>query len=264
MFAAVMPHGGALIPGVEETDENASAELTEAMDRIASNAAEARLDVVFIATPHGVRIEDAHSIAMATTTEGSLGPFDLSAPIDHTTSVEILAEAQERKLPCVGILFGGQSVPLPMDWGVFVPLWFLSQTGPLPPVVVICPSRSFGLDTLADLGRVIAEHAEKSTLRIGIIASADQAHAHQAEGPYGFDPTARVFDELIVDITRRGAYQEYLRLSSDLIETALPDSPWQLAILKGAFDVVDFAVKSVDYDCPSYFGMMCAEFARGQ
>lgn len=261
-FAAVMPHGGALIPGVEETDENASAALTQAMESIAAAGAAQNLDAIVIATPHGVRVDDAHSVAMSQTIAGELGPFSLEAPIDEKLSIEILSAAQEEKLPCLGILYGGQTIPMPMDWGAFVPLWFFSQNGPLPPVAVICPTRNFGFDSLVRLGSIIASQAERSSRNIGLIASADQAHAHTDTGPYGYHPSAKEFDKLIVELTERGHFDGYIRLEERLIEEALPDSPWQLAMLTGAFTEVPFKVASVTYDCPSYFGMMCALFER--
>ncbi|HVE76737.1 MAG TPA: hypothetical protein VND22_08255 [Actinomycetota bacterium] len=259
-FAAVMPHGDALIPGLG-APENGHPSLTEAMHTIAAAANQERLDTLVIATPHGVAIDEGHSVAVSDRIAGSVGHIELSATVDKGFSAEILGEAEQEEVDAVGIILQ-DSDTLPMDWGTLIPAWFFEQAGALPPLVVICPSRGFGVESCAKLGELVAKIAESSTKRVGLVASADNAHAHQEEGPYGFHESARDFDERIVEITRSGAWEDYLTVDQALIESALPDSPWQLAILAGAFRKVPFKPELVVYECPSYFGMMCTLFSR--
>lgn len=263
VFAAVMPHGGALIPDVEEGDANSSPALTATMHEIASAALDAKLDAIVIADPHGISIEGAHSVSVGPWMEGDLGPHHQRAEVDGDLAFEILEGAARSGIPCEGLEASDPSTGLPMQWGTFIPLWFLAQQGPLPPIVAICPSRSYPLEQLALLGEVIALVADTGGRRIGLIASADSAHAHSEDGPYGFHPDARIFDAHIVDLTERELYEQYVSLDPDLMATALPDSPWQLAILAGAARHVAITTSMVTYDCPSYFGMMAALLACG-
>lgn len=261
VFAAVMPHGDALIPGVGEP-ANASRKLTEAARRVAVSATHAKLDALILASPHGVRVSEAHSVSVGVRAGGSLGPYSLEAHVDRRLARSIIHDAKARDIPVTGVLFGGENVPLPIDWGTFVPLWFLSEAGLNLPVVVVCPSRDLTFESLGELGEVIAEVAERGLRRIGFIASADQAHAHDRKGPYGYHAAAQKFDRMVTRILREGAYRRLLRLDPNLIEKALPDSPWQLAILAGALSKVAFTPNGVVYDRPSYFGMICADFHR--
>lgn len=259
-FAAVMPHGDALIPGLG-APENGHPSLTEAMHTIAAEAKKQELDTLVIATPHGVAIEEGHSVAVSDRLAGAVGHIELSATVDKSFSAEILGEAEQEEVDAVGIILQ-DSDTLPMDWGTLIPAWFFAEVGALPPVVVICPSRGFGVESCAKIGELIAKIAESSEKRVGLVASADNAHAHQEEGPYGFHKSAKDFDQRIVEITNAGKWEDYLSLDETLIESALPDSPWQLAILAGAFRRVAFKPELVVYECPSYFGMMCALLAR--
>lgn len=262
VFAAVMPHGGALIPGVDDGSEHVSPSLTEAMRRVGAAAHEARLDSLLIFNPHGIGVADAHSITMSPRMDGDLGPHSLSIPVDIELAETILAGAEADGFPVCGIVNSNGNMPLPLDWGAFVPAWFLSEASALPPTVVICPSRDTPFTDIARLGERICEMLEASDKRIGVIASADNAHAHQGQGPYGFHPAAKVFDALIVELTKEGRFEEYLTLDHELMEQALPDSPWQLSFLTGISRKTPFTVTEVTYDCPSYFGMMVALFAR--
>lgn len=256
----MMPHGGALIPELDD-GVNGSAVLTAAMRDVARAAADARLDVLVVVNPHGLGAEDAHCIAIAPRYEGELEHLRMSALSDRELAERILAATVARDVPAAGVMISMDGQPFPMDWGMFVPMWFLAEAGAAPPAVMIVPSRAYGLESLASLGEAVAEMAAASDERFGIVASADNAHAHQEEGPYGFHPSARAFDDQIVELTRAGRFEDFVSLDPRLIEEALPDSPWQLAVLTGAFRVTPFEVAEVTYDCPSYFGMMVARFA---
>ncbi|MEO7803104.1 MAG: hypothetical protein ABIS18_01295 [Actinomycetota bacterium] len=261
VFAAVMPHGGALVPGVDDDSEHSSTELTAAMHEIGRSAASARLDALIIADPHGIGLDGAHSVTMASRMAGTLGLNSLEASIDIALAETLLSETDERIIPAVGVT-AEAGAALPMEWGTFVPAWFLSQADALASIVVICPTRSRGLHSCVALGEAIADLAEASEKRIGFIASADNAHAHQENGPYGYHPSAKIFDRSVVELTKANDFEAYLDFDQTLMDEALPDSPWQLAILTGIFRVVPFKTRVVTYDCPSYFGMMVAGFDR--
>lgn len=261
VFAAVMPHGGALIPELDD-GVNGSAALTDAMDDVAAAAVAARLDALIVADPHGLGVEDAHCIAVAPRMAGKLDHLSLELETDRDLAEHLLERATEAGLPSAGVMVSLDGLPFPIDWGLFVPAWFLGRKGKIPPVTLIVPSRSHGLRSLAALGAVIADLAEATPARVGLVASADNAHAHLDSGPYGYHPSAEVFDRLVVDLTRAGDFRGWLDIDQRLIEEALPDSPWQLAILAGACERVPFETASCVYDCPSYFGMMVAHFRR--
>lgn len=260
-YTAVMPHGDALIPGLG-SPTNGHPRLTEAMREAADLASQARLDALVIADPHGIGLDGLHSLTLGASVAGTLGHISLELPIDTDLAERILSSATFEKLPVAGVALEDESTPLPMEWGTIVPAWFLGEKTQVPPVVIICPSRAHHLTQLAQLGRIIANIAEGSDRRIGLIASADNAHAHLESGPYGFHPEAKRFDELVVKITENDDFGAYLEFDHGLLEAALPDSPWQLAILAGAFEVVPFRTKKIVYECPSYFGMMVATFDR--
>jgi aromatic ring-opening dioxygenase LigB subunit len=91
---------------------------------------------------------------------------------------------------------------------------------------------------------------------VALVASADHGHAHDPDGPYGFDPAAAAYDAQLQEILASDRL-DFLPLAA-LVEPAKADSLWQLLVLQGAVgesaraDVLAYAV-------PTYYGMLVAE-----
>jgi aromatic ring-opening dioxygenase LigB subunit len=150
---------------------------------------------------------------------------------------------------------------MPMDWGVLIPLWFFgAQEKKKPLIIIVTPSREIRLTQLVEFGKVIARTAGKSKRKIAFVSSADQGHAHDKTGPYGFHPASREFDELVVRAIRENNLKQILSLDLQFVENAKPDSLWQIAILEGVLEHVPMKARFVSYQAPTYFGLICADF----
>ena len=154
-------------------------------------------------------------------------------------------------LPVLGVSYGGNDAAgaeFPLDWGTGVPLEFLRP----PKVVVVAPARDRPLEEHLRLGEAI----EALPGRVALVASADNGHAHDADGPYGFDPAAAEYDALLQEILASDRL-DFLPLA-ELVESAKADSLWQLVVLQGA--VGESARADVlAYAAPTYYGMLVAE-----
>jgi aromatic ring-opening dioxygenase LigB subunit len=144
---------------------------------------------------------------------------------------------------------------MPLDWGSLIPLWFMGRDQV--PVVVVSPARDLPPELHVRAGQVLAAADGK---RVALIASADHGHAHDPNGPYGFDPASERYDRLVVELVRENRLGELVDLDPDLVEAAMADSFWQMLMLHGALGD-DFDVELLSYECPTYFGMLCAAFA---
>src|SRR5207244_13064488 len=96
--------------------------------------------------------------------------------------------------------------------------------------------------------------------RIAVGASADHGHAHDPNGPYGFDPAAREYDELICELVRANGLQRLSDIPPELVERAKADSWWQMLILHGATSK-GWRGRLVSYEAPTYFGMLTAAYS---
>ena len=109
-------------------------------------------------------------------------------------------------------------------------------------------------------GQALAGAAEGSGKRVALIASADHGHAHDPEGPYGFDPAAAAYDEAIVRLVQEDRLGGLLELEPAFVEAAKADSWWQLAMLHGALGE-GWRGDFLSYETSTYFGMLCAAYA---
>jgi aromatic ring-opening dioxygenase LigB subunit len=136
---------------------------------------------------------------------------------------------------------------MPLDWGAEVPLQFVRT----PRVVVVAPARDRPLDEHVRAGEAIARATGDA--RVALIASADHAHAHDPDGPYGFDPAAAAYDARFQDLLA-GRPLDFTSLA-ELVDAAKADSLWQLLMLQGA---IDGPAELLAYAAPTYYGMAVA------
>jgi aromatic ring-opening dioxygenase LigB subunit len=264
VFAAIAPHGTlpeAPVPGADETH----AALAELGRRFQAAAP----DATVVLTPHNVHVDGHFAVVLAGTLAGSLNEFDapdvqLTCPVDVDLAAQAIASFHDDGLPVVGTSFGANdsdAATAPMDWGVLIPLWFMGgRSEPQVPAVVVSPARDRPIGEHVRAGAALARAAAGSAKRVALIASADHGHAHDPQGPYGFDPAAAAYDETIVRLVREDRLDRLLDLDPAFVEAAKADSWWQLAMLHGALGD-GWRGEFLSYEASTYFGMLCAAFA---
>ena len=97
-------------------------------------------------------------------------------------------------------------------------------------VVVVAPARDRPLAEHVQLGEAIA--AATGDRAVALVASADHGHAHDPDGPYGFDP-GRGGLRRALPRAPRARPLDFEPLAA-LVEPAKADSLWQLLVLQGA------------------------------
>jgi aromatic ring-opening dioxygenase LigB subunit len=274
VFGCIAPHGS-IIPGAPGSEQCAAT--TAAMREIGRRMESAAPNTVLVVTPHGVRVDGAMAISLSERAagtledpiivEGATRDVSVDLAVDQRLARAILDRAAAVSIPAAGVHYGATSGPhdcYPLDWGAVVPLWFLGAHFAQPPsVVVVVPSRVLPLDALARFGSVVASVAQDSASRVALIASADQAHAHSEEGPYGYDPAAAEFDEWMVAAIKEGELAGLAHANMDLVGRACPDALWQTLVLAGALERVPMRGELLSYERPSYYGMLTATYMLG-
>jgi aromatic ring-opening dioxygenase LigB subunit len=267
VFACIAPHGAEIIPELAGAMFDAFAETRRGMGELARLMKQAKPETVILATPHGLRLEATIGVVTSEFTEGSLEANGRNAKLrctcDRVLAKEILEHAHRIGLPAVGANYGTSEGPascMPMDWGTLIPFWFLVGQDSKTKVVVVTPSREIPLESLIRLGQTIAETAENLGRRAVFVASADQGHAHSADGPYGFHPASKEYDDMVKSAIINNDLKPVLELTPQFIEDAKPDSLWQLAILQGVLGKVPMESILFSYQVPTYFGLLCAAY----
>jgi aromatic ring-opening dioxygenase LigB subunit len=264
VFAAIAPHGTLPEAPVEGADATHAALAT-----LGERFAAAQPDATIVLTPHNVHVEGHFAVVLAGTVAGSLAEFDapdvrLSVPVELELAAGVVTALHDDGIPVVGASFGANdpgAATAPMDWGVLIPLWAMGgRDDPPVPVVVISPARDLALDDHVRAGRALARAADESGMRVALIASADHGHAHDASGPYGFDPAAAEYDEQVVELVKQNRLAGLLDFDPSFVAAAKADSWWQMAMLHGALGD-GWQGEFLSYEASTYFGMLCAAYA---
>jgi len=268
VFAAIAPHGGLAIEEACSPEERGLAAATRAgMLELGRLFAACRPQAVVVATPHNVHLPAAMGVIVSGRVAGQLAgappSIALDVPTELTLAWLLLKALLTAGVPASGISFGGNDpseAVAPMDWGVLIPLWFMGgRANPPVPVVVMTPARDLSADDHIRAGAAVAAAAAASGLRVALIASADHGHAHDPQGPYGFDPAAKRYDQLICKLVSDDHMELLADIPLDLVESAKADSWWQLLMLHGA-TANGWRGRLVSYEAPTYFGMLTAAY----
>jgi aromatic ring-opening dioxygenase LigB subunit len=219
--------------------------------------AAARAETTIVVTPHGVHVDHHFAVVTAGQVAGEFAEHELEASTDRELARALLEVFGVEDIPALGVSYGGndtREASMPLDWGALVPLWFAPRT----PVVVVSPARDRPWAEHVRAGAALARATGRR--RIALIASADHAHAHDAEGPYGLDPAAAEYDEQIVELVESNRLERLLYLEPSLVERAKADSLWQLLVLYGALGD-GYDAELLAYERPTYYGMLTAAYA---
>ena len=228
-FAAIAPHG----------DVDLAPELRPAMEELGRRCV---AEVAIVLTPHNVHVEGHFAVVTA----ARVGEHET----DRALAQAIIDALRADGLPVVGVSYGGNDpaeAEMPLDWGAEVPLQFVRTSR----VVVVAPARDRPLEEHVRAGAALARAT--SAQHAALIASADHGHAHDPEGPYGFDPAAAAYDARFLELL--AAQPLDFTPLAELVAAAKADSLWQLLMLQGASAG---RAELLAYAAPTYYGMAVA------
>ena len=269
VWACIAPHGGEIIPDLATQTMERMAVTRESMTTLGKKCEEAAPETIVVMTPHGEDVAgfvsimvSPHALAILEGENGVRVTSVFDTDIDVVES--IVQETNSFNVPVAFVGFDDDNRPQPifmMDWGAYVPLWFMGANWKRKPkVVVVCCSRSTERNRLVDFGKALARAAEKSEKRIAIICSADQGHGHLEEGPYGFSEGSEQYDTAYCNAIIGNSLKDLLSWESGFVELAFTDSYCQTLALHGVSLEKPLMPELLSYEAPTYFGLACAEF----
>jgi aromatic ring-opening dioxygenase LigB subunit len=265
VFACVTPHGTEIIEELSQHHPGLMSATRDSMQKLRTFMVDAMPETILVLTPHGVRIDGLFAVADCERMYGEVDDngsiVTMERVVDRELAKTIVAEAKQDGLPVGAVNFAVAAGPLsclPLDWGAIVPLHFMPDV----PIVVVTPTRSVGFAEHVQLGKAMARAVAASGKRVGLIASCDWAHAHDEEGPYGFDPAAAELDRQVVALLKENRIEAMMGFAPEFIEAAKPDGIWQALVLAGGIAQEDRDVEFLSYEVPTYFGLICAAYHR--
>ena len=166
--------------------------LFRAVHEAAEMAKATNPEVIFLNTPHGLRLSDSFAVYLNSKAKGNAewnglwAEYDVNVPLDSDLARAFLEHLQGDNIPAIGVA-PFDPCEAPLRWGEVVPLWFfrdLTNAG----IKVVIFSSSISSETdqsplshVSKLGRSIARFLNGLEQRVLYIASGDLAHTHETD-----------------------------------------------------------------------------------
>lgn len=263
VFSCIAPHGGVSIVSLGNPRAGRAEGTRTAMAELRRRADAAAVETWIVLAPHGIRAAGAMALSDGDLALSTIGPespagrpFHFEAPIHREMARALAARSLAGGIWAVRIADGLGNYP--MDWSGAIPLSFLGAGERSQPVVQVVPSTELGWDGMVRFGRILADLCAERPERIGLVASSDLAHAHEADGPYGFDPAAAVYDRAVCDAIEADEPMRLRTFDPGMVDAAKVDGQWQILILAGALEGRAMPLELLCYEVPTYFGMLTA------
>jgi aromatic ring-opening dioxygenase LigB subunit len=272
VFACIAPHGSMIVPVLKEEGAEKALATRAAMEELGRRMAATRPETIVLVTPHGHRVDNAFSLLNNERVVGELGfdaggsgnGFSITFKVDKELNAAIVSAARSLDVPVRRIGYAVADDPefyQPLDWGASVPLWFLGNITPQPRVVIACPDRGYmPWELYPQFGKAIRLAAASLNRRTAFVASADMGHAHDKNGPYGFDPASAEFDAAAIQAIREQEPGRLLTFDHSWLKRAATDAYGQILNLAGMIEGTNFRGELLSYEVPTYFGMMCVAY----
>lgn len=260
VFSGIAPHPPIMVP---EVGREAIAEVRgsiAAMAELTRRIIQSGAETVVIISPHAPLSPDAFVAYHSQPLHGDFASFRAPAttvefPLDDELLAAIVNEA------------AGENYEVPtleghdLDHGTAVPLYFLDRNGWRGRVVALGYSFLANEDHLK-FGECIRTAAESIGRAVAFIASGDLSHRLKPEAPAGYNPSAHLFDEQVVDALRRNTPGRIIDLDPDLRRAAGECGYRSILVALGLAQSLPAACEVLHYEAPFGVGYLVAQLTN--
>ena len=207
--AGLFPHPPIMIPEIGGRELSKMALTIDTEEKAMKRMVESGIETVVIISPHNLCFYDGPAIFIDDTISGDLSDFrhpevSMELSIDRMLSEAIVKEAGPliplHRVDAEEAARYGKA--LTVDWGTFVPMYYLLKAGFTRRAVMLSPCFSnYELNEI--LGTIVERSAARLGRKIGVIASGDLSHKMAPNSPNGYTPKGIVFDRAVMDALKR-------------------------------------------------------------
>ena len=246
--AIMVPHPPIILPEVGRGEEKKITASDRAYRKAAALVAELRPDTIIVSSPHSVMYADYFHISPGKGARGDMGQFRapqvrFHVSYDEEFTKELSGLAESKDFPAGPL--GERNREL--DHGTMIPLYYIDQYYKDYRLVRIGLS-GLPLTDHYRLGQMIRQTAEKLDRRIVFVGSGDLSHKLLAEGPYGFTAEGPAYDERIMDVMGRAAFDELLDFDGSFCEKAAECGHRSFCMMAGALDGLQVEAEKLSHE----------------
>ena len=244
----MVPHPPLIVPQVGKGSEKQVEKTIRSYEKVADETAEISPETIVISSPHATMYGDYFHISPGSHAFGSFAGFRApEVSFEEEYDTELVSEI-ERLAKANGFPAGtlGERDP-GLDHGTMVPLYFIRKKYKGGKIIRIGLS-GLPLTDHYRLGQIIQKAVDITGRKVVIVASGDLSHKLQEYGPYGFAKEGPEYDRRIMDVSRRGAFDEMLGFEESFCEKAAECGHRSFVIMAGALDGYEIEAKEFSHE----------------
>jgi AmmeMemoRadiSam system protein A/AmmeMemoRadiSam system protein B len=257
VFSGIAPHPPIMVPEVGRDAISEVLQSIAAMRELTKRIIQNNAETVVLISPHAplepyafVAYQDRELHADFTNFRAPDTRFQ--ALLDQELLSAIVESSSHENFSVVGIS------GVKLDHGSAVPLYFLQRNGWQGRVVVLGYSFLSNEDHLR-FGSCIGKAIRDIGRPIALIASGDLSHRLKPEAPAGYNPTAYIFDDEVVDALRSNNPDRIVQMNPGLREIAGECGYRSMLVALGATRELPLACDVLSYEAPFGVGYMVAQ-----
>jgi aromatic ring-opening dioxygenase LigB subunit len=263
---ALMPHPPLMIPEVGQNELVRIQATVDAATRVADMLKEANPQTVVIITPHGPVFEDAVTVSIHPRLRGSMAHFGvpdvtLGFETDNLLIKHIIRNSQRLGINLTELTDDtakNYRIPLELDHGAFVPLYYLAKAG-FKGQIVHLSMGMLAYEEMYTFGKAVQAAIGHVDKRVAVIASGDLSHRLTTEAPAGYSPKGAEFDRQLVAALEKADVKALLAMDRNLIDEAGECGLRPVFFLLGVMGGLDAEMMLSSYEGP--FGVGYAVIA---
>ena len=232
----MVPHPPIILPEIGRGEETKIQATAKAYEKAAMLAAELKPETIVLISPHSVMYADYFHISPGKTAQGDMGQFRASHvkikvnyDSDFVSKLAQMADSADFPTGTLGERNPG------LDHGTMIPLYYINRFYTDYRLVRIGLS-GLPLTDHYRLGQMIQRTAESLNRSVMVVGSGDLSHTLLEEGPYGFTKEGPKYDERIMDVMGRAAFDELFDFDEVFCEKAAECGHRSFCIMAGALD----------------------------
>ena len=244
----MVPHPPMAVPEIGGKDIDIIPETMKSYDEVAKDIAALKPDTILLSSPHQILYGDYFHISPGRSAFGDFSRFGAGSVKIHVDYDDELVKKISSLCDKTGFPAGTMGERLPaLDHGTMVPLYFVNKYYTNYKLVRIGLS-GLSLDAHYSFGRIIAQAVNRLGRKAVFIASGDLSHCQKETGPYGFSPEGPVYDEKLMEVMGRGAFDELLSFDEELLEKSQECGHRSFIIMAGAFHDIKHDQKTLSHE----------------
>lgn len=246
--AVMVPHPPIILPEVGRGEEKKISATDEAYRKAAAFVGELKPETIVLLSPHSVMYADYFHISPGSRAKGNMGQFrapqlKFDVSYDSAFVTELVDAASAAAFPA-GTL--GERSP-ELDHGTMIPLYYINQYFINYQLVRIGLS-GLPLTDHYRLGQLIRQTADSLCRRVVIVASGDLSHKLREDGPYGLSKEGPEYDERIMDVMGRAAFDELLGFDEVFCDKAAECGHRSFCIMAGTLDGLTVETQKLSHE----------------